>query len=48
MAADPDDIRNFQRLDARTTTSGRLLPGDPPRLAAIGVRHVIELRGAGG
>ncbi|MBN8818277.1 MAG: protein tyrosine phosphatase family protein [Sphingomonas sp.] len=41
--SDPDDIRNFLRLDDRITTSGRLLPGDPARLAAIGVRHVINL-----
>lgn len=40
---DPDDIRNFLRLDDRITTSGRLLPGDPARLAAIGVRHVVNL-----
>ena len=40
---DPEDIRGWQRLDMRTTTSGRLLPDDPPRLAAIGVRHVVNL-----
>ena len=41
--ADPDDIRAWQRLSKRITTSGRLREGDPARLAAIGVRHVINL-----
>ena len=41
--ADPEDIRNFLRLSPRITTSGRLTEGDPARLAAIGVRHVINL-----
>jgi len=41
--SDPDDIRNFLRLSDRITTSGRLQEGDPARLAAIGVRHVINL-----
>ncbi|MCW2390780.1 uncharacterized protein (TIGR01244 family) [Sphingobium sp. B1D7B] len=41
--ADPDDIRNFLRVDTRITTSGRLQPGDPARLATIGVGHVINL-----
>lgn len=40
---DPTDIRAFQRLSPRITTSGRLQPGDPARLAAIGVRRVINL-----
>ncbi len=40
---DPDDIRGWQRLGETTTTSGRLEPADPARLAAIGVRHVINL-----
>ncbi len=40
---DPNDIRAWQRLDSRTTTSGRLEEGDPPRLAAIGVGHVVNL-----
>lgn len=40
---DPVDIRGWQRLDAVTTTSGRLEDHDPARLAAIGVRHVINL-----
>lgn len=43
MPDDPDDIRAWQRLDARTTTSGRLEAGDVARLAAIGVRRVINL-----
>ena len=43
MAQDPTDIRAFQRLDWRTTTSGRLRDDDLPALAAIGVRHVINL-----
>lgn len=41
--SDPDDIRNWQRRSDEITTSGRLEPGDPRRLAAIGVRHVINL-----
>ena len=40
---DPEDIACWQRLDARTTTSGRLSPPDPQRLAAIGVARVINL-----
>jgi uncharacterized protein (TIGR01244 family) len=43
MENDPTDIRNFLRLSDRVTTSGRLQEGDPARLAAIGVRHVINL-----
>lgn len=43
MTADPDDIRAWQRLDTRTTTSGRLQDADLARLDAIGVRHVINL-----
>lgn len=43
MTPDPADIRNWQRRSARLTTSGRLEPGDAARLAAIGVRHVINL-----
>ena len=43
MESDPEDIVCWQRLDARTTTSGRLDPGDPARLAGIGVRRVINL-----
>ncbi|MFM5925079.1 MAG: beta-lactamase hydrolase domain-containing protein [Novosphingobium sp.] len=43
MTGDPADIRGWQRLDPATTTSGRLEEHDPARLAAIGVRHVINL-----
>lgn len=43
MSPDPTDIRNFQRIDQRTTTSGRLRDEDLPALAAIGVRHVVNL-----
>ena len=42
-ATDPVDIRNWQRRDDRVTTSGKLSAGDPARLAAMGVRHVINL-----
>lgn len=40
---DPADIRNWQRRPDGITTSGRFQPQDPARLAAIGVRHVINL-----
>lgn len=44
MSGDPDQtIRNFQRLSARWTTSGRLRAEDLDALAAIGVAHVINL-----
>jgi protein tyrosine phosphatase (PTP) superfamily phosphohydrolase (DUF442 family) len=43
MAQDPDHIPNWQRLDPRTTTSGRLNRADVDALAGIGVRHVINL-----
>lgn len=42
-AADPADIRAWQRLSDRVTTSGKLEPADPARLAAIGVRQVVNL-----
>ena len=41
--ADPVDIRAWQRLDAETTTSGRLEDKDVARLAALGVAHVVNL-----
>jgi len=41
--SDPEDIRNWRRRDAKVTTSGELEAGDVPRLAAIGVRHVVNL-----
>lgn len=40
---DPTDIRAFQRISPRLTTSGRLQPGDPARLAAMGAALVINL-----
>lgn len=40
---DPEGIRNWQRRPDGITTSGRLEAGDPQRLAAIGVRHVVNL-----
>ena len=43
MTEDPSDIRAWQRLSERVTTSGRLQEPDPARLAEIGVRHVINL-----
>jgi protein tyrosine phosphatase (PTP) superfamily phosphohydrolase (DUF442 family) len=43
MENEPTDIRAFQRLDARTTTSGRLRDEDLDSLVAIGVRHVVNL-----
>lgn len=43
VAADPEDIRNWRRRSDGITTSGRLQAVDPARLAAIGVRHVVNL-----
>lgn len=43
MVADPEDMRGWLRLSPRITTSGRLLPPDPARLAAIGTMRVIDL-----
>lgn len=43
MAGDPIDIRNWRRRPDGITTSGKLNPGDPRRLATLGVRHVINL-----
>lgn len=40
---DPSDIRNWQRRPDGITTSGKLEAGDAKRLAAIGVKHVINL-----
>lgn len=40
---DPTDIHAWQRIDGRTTTSGRLHATDVARLADIGVRHVVSL-----
>ena len=43
MPGDPTAIRAFQRLDPRTTTSGCLRDEDLDTLAALGVRHVVNL-----
>jgi uncharacterized protein (TIGR01244 family) len=43
VSGDPAHIRNFVRLSPRITTSGRLQPGDPARLAAMGAGRVINL-----
>lgn len=43
MKTDPDQIACWQRLDAGTTTSGRITREDVAALAALGVRHVINL-----
>lgn len=43
MASDPDDFRNWQRRPDGITTSGKLEASDPARLAAIGVRHLVNL-----
>ncbi|MBX9884410.1 MAG: protein tyrosine phosphatase family protein [Novosphingobium sp.] len=43
MAADPADIRGWQRLGEDVTTSGRLEEADVARLAALGVKQVVNL-----
>ena len=43
MPSDPEHIACWQRLDSRTTTSGRLTAEDVEALARLGVRHVINL-----
>ncbi|HZF46404.1 MAG TPA: protein tyrosine phosphatase family protein [Sphingomonadaceae bacterium] len=40
---DPEDIRSWQRLSPRVTTSGRIEDADLARLKAIGITHVINL-----
>lgn len=40
---EPDTIACWQRIDSGLTTSGRLEAADIARLAAIGVRHVVNL-----
>jgi uncharacterized protein (TIGR01244 family) len=40
---DPDYIRGWLRLDVLTTTSGKIDAADIGCLAAIGVKHVINL-----
>ena len=41
--SDPDDILAWQRLSDTLTTSGKLDERDPARLAASGVKQVINL-----
>lgn len=41
--SDPVGIRAWQRLDARTTTSGALCAADIAALADMGVRRVVNL-----
>lgn len=43
MTADPADIRGWQRLSDEITTSGRLEEADVARLAALGVKQVVNL-----
>ena len=40
---DPDHITNWQRLDARLTTSGQPSEEELAQIAALGVRHVVNL-----
>lgn len=40
---DPEEIEAWQRLDERTTTSGKLTEADIRKLAQLGVRSVINL-----
>jgi len=41
--SDPETITAWQRIDARTTTSGKLTRAAVAQLAGIGVLHVINL-----
>jgi len=41
--ADPDFIYNWRRLDARITTSGQPTDTQLADIAALGVRHVVNL-----
>jgi protein tyrosine phosphatase (PTP) superfamily phosphohydrolase (DUF442 family) len=43
MSRDPIQIKGWQRLNARTTTSGFITADDVAALSVIGVRHVINL-----
>jgi uncharacterized protein (TIGR01244 family) len=43
MTSDPQDIRGWQRLSDAITTSGRIEEADVARLAALGVRQVVNL-----
>ena len=40
---DPETITAWQRIDGRTTTSGKLTSANVRELADIGVRHIINL-----
>jgi len=40
---DPDEITAWQRINRRTTTSGKLRAANVQQLADIGMRHVINL-----
>ena len=41
--ADPEGIRGWQRLDDKTTTSGRIEDGDLAALTALGTTHIVNL-----
>ena len=41
--ADPDFIFNWRRLDERTTTSGQPTESQLADIAALGVRHIVNL-----
>lgn len=41
--ADPEDILNWQRLDERVTTSGQPTQEQLASIAALGVRHIVNL-----
>ena len=41
--ADPDDIYNWHRLDARLTTSGQPTEPQLAEIRALGIRHVVNL-----
>lgn len=43
MAGDPTDIANWLRIDARITSSGHIKASDVEKLAALGVRHIVNL-----
>jgi len=43
MSGDPADIRGWHRLSGEITTSGRLKEHDVARLAALGVKQVVNL-----
>jgi len=43
LNVDPQDIRGWQRLSPRITTSGKIEDKDVERLAEIGTCHVINL-----